>query len=521
MRIACAFRGREWVFETDREEVVIGRPKTGLTTDLDLSVDKAVSRPHARLWAEGEDAWIEDLHSRNGTFVNNEPITGRRKLGPGDVVRIGETSLVLEREKLDAAVVLDARAVRSGPGVQIRETRGAESPAFTPDAGAAETARRLAILYALPLQLATETRLETLLQTIIERAVAAIPGAARGALLVKDSAGKLLLKAHVPPGEPAVSSTLAQRAIESMEAFSWQLGPDPTLSQTELAIRSGMYAPLVWKGEVLGVICVGDGAGPGVFDNDALQFLVAVAHHAAMALVQRHMQDELHRNAVLLGRLLTNFSPQVRTRLLERASRQRLHLGGERSEVTILSSDIRGFTRVSAGMDVGDVVDLLNDYFSLLVTAIFANGGTVAKFMGDAILAVFGSPEPDPDQHEKAVRAAVAMQAAMREANVEREAGHQVTCDIGIGLHCGEVLHGFIGSEDRMEFTVIGDAVNLATRYCDVAPAGAILMSPEMHEWVWKIVHAEPTTIKTKHEGDLRGFRVNGLREIAPPARRD
>ena len=244
---------------------------------------------------------------------------------------------------------------------------------------------------------------------------------------------------------------------------------------------------------------------PAGFDNEALQFLVAVAHHAAMAIGQRRMQDELHQNAPL-GRLLTNFSPQVRTRLLERAGRQRLQLGGERSEVTILASDIRGFTRLAAEMDVGDVVDLLNDYFSVLVDAIFEYGGTVDKFVGDAILAVFGSPEPDPDQHDKAIRAAVAMQAAMRKANAERQAARQVTCDIGIGLHCGEVLHGFIGIPGP-------DGVH---RHRGRGEPGHPLLrrgrrrrhpdEPGPHERVWKIVHAEPASIKTKHGEDLRGF---------------
>lgn len=513
MRIACAFRERQWVFETEAPDVVIGRPKAGVVIDLDLTPDQTVSRPHARLCQQGEDVWIEDLHSRNGVLVNDEVIADRRRLHRGDVVRVGETTLSLaEEETLEHTVMLEEPALRSDAGVLIGERRGAESPAFSHDPSTAKAARRLAILYALPLELGAETRLETLLQTIVERVVAANPGASRGALLVRDASGHLLLKAHVPPGEPAVSLTLAQRAMDSREAFTWRRGVDPTVSQSELALRSGMYAPLLWKGEVLGVLCLDGEAGAAMFDDEALQFLMAVAHHAAMAIAQRQMQDELDRTATLLGRLLTNFSPQVRTRLLERAGRQRLHLGGERSEVTLLCADIRGFTRLSAGMDVGDVVDMLNDYFSLLVEVIFRHGGTIDKFVGDAILAVFGSPEPDPDQHDRALRAAVDMQAAMGDANIRRAASHQVTCEIGIGLHCGEVLHGFIGSQERMEFTVIGDAVNLVSRYCDGAAAGAILMSPEMHERGWKVVHTEPVSLVTKHGAELRGFRVKGLR---------
>jgi len=153
-------------------------------------------------------------------------------------------------------------------------------------------------------------------------------------------------------------------------------------------------------------------------------------------------------------------------------------------------------------------VDLLNECFASLVEAIFKYDGTVDKYIGDAILAVFGSPEPDPQQHDKAVRAALEMQAAMTDLNETRARRGDVTCQIGIGVHCGEVLHGFIGTAERMEFTVIGDAVNRTSRYCDGAGPGEVLISPEVYELVWRQVEAERTSIPTKHEGDLPAYRV-------------
>ena len=166
--------------------------------------------------------------------------------------------------------------------------------------------------------------------------------------------------------------------------------------------------------------------------------------------------------------LLRQFSPQVAERLLRH--RGCLRLGGERSEVTVLCSDVRGFTNLTKDMDPDEVVEMLNAYFARLIPIIFAHNGTVDKYVGDAILAVFGSPEPDVQHHEKAVRAAVGMQAAMREVNTERTARGLTICGIGIGVHCGQVLHGFIGALERMEFTVLGDAVNRAARYCDGRP---------------------------------------------------
>lgn len=516
MKVRCTFQDRQWTVECGGDEVIIGRARGEQTVHLDLSPDQTVSRPHARLFAEKGDWWLEDLGSRNGTHVNGELVSGKRRLGSGDVVGVGETTLTLEGLESDRTESIPVPAATPPPrDVAITVARAAHEPAFTHDVASEESARRLSILYSLPLELGAETQLEALLQSVVERAVGAIPGAGHGALLVREPDGKLLLKAHVPSGNPAASITLARRAMEKQQAFIWRMETDPTVSQTEFPVQSGLYAPLTWGGETVGVLCVGSSEPAPRFDDNALQFLVAVAHHAAMAVIHRRTHDKLEHSSAILGRLLTNFSPKVRTRLLERANRQRLRLGGENSEVTILVSDIRGFTRLTAAMDVADVVDMLNEYFSSLVSVIFKFDGTVDKFVGDAILAVFGSPEPDADQCEKAVRAAVEMQTTMREINERRKATGQTVCDMGIGVHCGEVLHGFIGSHERMEFTVIGDAVNRTGRYCDGAEAGAVVVSPAVHERVWKLVHASPVTVQTKHEGPLPGFQIQGWRGIA------
>jgi adenylate cyclase len=333
--------------------------------------------------------------------------------------------------------------------------------------------------------------------------------------LLKAPSSGLLLKAHLPPGDPSVSTTLAEHAMNCGGGFIWQRAEEASANPVSVLanqIASGIYAPLTWRGETFGVICVDNCRGARQFTDDDLRIAVAVAQHVALAIANHRLREELQSNAALVERLLTNFSPAIHRRLLEKARRGRLKLGGEKSEVTILSSDIRGFTAMTANMDAQDIVDMLNAYFSALVSAIFRHDGTVDKFVGDSILAVFGSPEPDADQHSKAIMAALAMQAAIDEVNEARRSRGLPVCEMGIGIHCGEVLHGFVGSDERMEFTVIGDAVNRTARYCDAAGPKQVLISPDMYQRVWKLVVATQTAINTKHEGNLPAYLVEGLR---------
>jgi adenylate cyclase len=372
------------------------------------------------------------------------------------------------------------------------------------------SANGLTLLCDLPSQIEKETRIEPILQRFLTGLIGAIPAAIGGAVLMKGrNEEELLLKAHVSKREPLVNIAAACRAMETKQGFISRL---EKASDTEEP-AFGMYAPLVWKGEVLGVFCVDSADAHRSFESDDLKILVAVAQHACLIINDLRMQDDLKRNAALLERLLTNFSPKVRSRLIERARRGRLQLGGERSEVTLLFSDIRHFTTIAAGMDTDDVLEMLNQCFSVCADSIFKFDGTIDKFIGDAVLAVFGSPDPDPQQHANALGAALRMQKAMAELNRQRKARGQVACEIGIGVHCGEVLHGFVGAAERMEFTVIGDVVNRASRYCSAAKAGELLISPEVYQRVWQRVEASQTTIQTKHEGPLLAYTVKALKE--------
>jgi class 3 adenylate cyclase len=147
-----------------------------------------------------------------------------------------------------------------------------------------------------------------------------------------------------------------------------------------------------------------------------------------------------------------------------------------------------------------------------MVAEVFARHGTLDKFIGDGMLAVYGTFGSIEDAPDRAVETALAMAAALDSMNAHRRAKGLPLLRQRIGLHSGPALVGNVDAGGRMEFTVIGDTVNRATRYCEGAGPGEILMSPQVHQWVWRMVLAEPVNVAIKHEGELPALRLKGLR---------
>ena len=509
INVVTVFQGHQNQAEVDADDIVIGRTVGDASPDLALDFDEQVAGRHMRVWIQDGSTWVEDLGSPGGVMVNGLRIEQPQAVTMADQVVIGETNLML---------------MGSGQGVQSAPSPGdgSDNTEFLikgeVDAGMASmkdirntSERQLDLLFDLPLQFAAERDLSKLFRLVLNKVIEITPGAKRGALLVVDrNKGKLAVRASIPEDDPPISRTLIKRAAAEGKGFIWSAEGEVDFSQSmkALSISTGMYCPLMWQGDVMGVICVDTPENTKSFTDDDLKFLIAVAHYAAAALSNSELQADIEFKNKVQERLLTNFSPKLRSKLVDQARVGELEPGGERSQVTLLMSDIRGFTNTTATMDVQHVVDMLNEYFTELVQAIFENDGTIDKFIGDAILAVFGSPDKDVDQQLKAVKAAMAMQEAVVRVNEKRKARGDVCCDLGIGLHYGEVLHGFIGAEDRLEFTVIGDTVNRTARFCDGARKGMIVISPELHDFVQDRFEFKELTFPTKHEGDFKGFEV-------------
>jgi len=349
-----------------------------------------------------------------------------------------------------------------------------------------------------------------------------IPNATRGAVLLPDGRGKLLLKAHWPQGEHSVSMTWVKQAFDNRQAFLWSVPEEDAAAEATLhsayfyKVQSAIYVPLTAGQEVLGVIYVDNHLIRDAFETADLELMKVLAAQVAQFIKHRVLNREDNRQTDMRSIFMRQFPPKVAERLAGKYSREKI--GGERADpVTILVSDVRNFTALSAQMDPDAVVRMINEMFDALVPIVFEFDGVVDKFVGDSVLAVFGSPEPDDQQWEKAVRAALEMQNAIRMLGEGRRARRLPEFEIGISVHSGEVIHGFIGSQQRTEYTIIGDAVNKASRFCDGAGPGEIVISEPVFEQVFDFVDVVPKSIKTKHadvEPTLKAYVVKGIRDM-------
>jgi adenylate cyclase len=240
-------------------------------------------------------------------------------------------------------------------------------------------------------------------------------------------------------------------------------------------VRSTICAPLVAESGVHGALYA-DRLDPfAAFKADDLELITAVAAQTAVAVENARAHERLAREEVAranYGRFLPEY---VVKQMLEHP--ESFKLGGVNQNITVLFADIRGFTRLSEHANPEKVVQLLNKYFSAMTDIIFAHGGTLDKYLGDGLMALFGAPTATPQDATNALNAAVAMQRRVISINQELRAEGFNEIGIGIGLHTGEATVGYIGSERRSEYTAIGDTVNTAARLESNSKAGQILVS--------------------------------------------
>ena len=355
MRIVASYRGLEREWETRELEVVFGRADEKSPAVLDLAPDQKVSRSHGRIWEEGGLYWIEDLDSRCGTHLNGVDIKGRGKhqLRLGDLVVVGNTTLRVEPSRPrgtanqtkyleEGTLILPDTADAEAPVAIAKDVSATLVTAVPAEVVGEEAARRLRVICDIPLQLAGKTSRESLLRLVVDRLGEVLPSCTSVGLVLREpQSDALLLKAYRSDGICSVSETLARRAVKTRKAFIWNRGVTGDISGTLLSgpIAVGMYAPLLWQEEVLGVVCADSHNPDAAFSEDDLRLMVMLAQYAAMTIANHDLQEKLQRESAVKANLLRHFSPAVADRLL--SHRGQLQLGGERRQVTLLCSDIR------------------------------------------------------------------------------------------------------------------------------------------------------------------------------------
>jgi adenylate cyclase len=236
-----------------------------------------------------------------------------------------------------------------------------------------------------------------------------------------------------------------------------------------------MSAPLVGSQRLLGILYVDNLHRKSAFTQDELNVFALVAAQAASAIDNAVAHEQLAESAIQRSALERFLSPDVVEMIA--ANPSGVKLGGINQKVSVMFADIRGFTTLSERMAPEKVVEVLNEYFTRVTDVIFDNGGTLDKYIGDAVMAVFGAPISKGNDAANAVKVAIEIQRLLVEMNRDAAARTWPELQVGIGINTGIVTAGNIGSPRRIDYTVIGDTVNTASRLMSNAAPGQIMIS--------------------------------------------
>ncbi|HEX8265198.1 MAG TPA: adenylate/guanylate cyclase domain-containing protein [Pyrinomonadaceae bacterium] len=519
--------GREWEQELQpRRTYSIGRaPDNQIVLH-----DPRASRRHAQIrWSEAAGFIVIDGYEVNGetrrsvnkVFVNGQPQL-EKPLVSGDQILVGGSRLVFVYPNGGSGELLfedkplgNTQFLMSAEDV-MRSVSRPRIPQFSnAPKGEMEDLRRkaqiLGLLYEMSKTLGSVFDLKTLFAKATEIVFEVTP-ADRAVAMLADEKGELKSIASKTRDESLrvltdrlpVSRTVTRKAMtDKMAILSQDARQDAQFSGSESivsqGVRSTICAPLVAESGVHGVIYA-DRLDPfAAFSEDDLALISAIAAQTAVAVETARAHERLAREEVARANYGRFLPPFVVQKLLENP--ESFTLGGTNQLITVLFADIRGFSRIAERERPEKIVRLLNRFFSEMTEIVFAHGGTLDKYIGDEIMSLFGAPTVTSDDASNAVSAAIEMQKRLIELNVELKTDGFEQIGVGIGLHTGEAIVGYVGSERRSEYTAIGDTVNLASRLQANALAGQILLSGVTAQAVagkFSLLPRTPITVKNR-----------------------
>ena len=502
-----------------KNEITIGR---GTENDIVL-LDQTISRNHARIAKTREGYLLTDLGSFNGTELNDHPIQ-TVILRNQDQIKIGSAKLVfLTQEEMPSSrsgsLILNSeegfekgelRVVKSSSktggrldsqGLLVFAEAGKGQPPqkhqISDDMSSLERNNKvLYVLYEISRQLNSIHDFNELLNKIMDLIFVVIDADYGFLVLTGEEGTDELLPVVIKSKHPHIqtkeglkaSRTIINRVIHDKVALLTSNAMDDSRLDHARSIqiqqiRSAMCVPLWRKDLIIGVIQLESARLENQFTQKDLELLTAIGTQMAMVIEQASLNEKIREEERMRSRLERFHSPQVIEMILKSGQETKdsfmepIYL-----TATILFMDINGFTRLAEQMPPREVNMILNQHFTQMTEIIFEHDGTLDKFTGDGLMAVFGAPMEKKDDAERAIRAAKAMIQGTKDMMKSTKEEQRFT--IRIGINTGRVVAGNIGSPKRLDYTVIGDAVNTASRLESMASPNEILIGEETYRLV-------------------------------------
>ena len=483
-------RGATHEYKLFEGRAIVGR---GQNCDVVIN-DESISRQHASLVIGREQVEVTDLQSRNGTYVDGRAVREATLQG-GEPLSFGDVTATIER-RADVSAATPKPQSFSADHTMYRQLGDTSPP--TSAVRIVEAPRLINLLSEVARTLVATRPVQDILNRVIDLLLAHVP-AERACLALAQPGtqaltSQIVRRADGRPSQPVQISrtvleiTLSQRiAVLTSDAHQ-----DPRFdgSQSVLLsdVRSLICGPLYAGEELIGLLYV-DNPVSRQFAEADLELFSAIANYAAVAITQGRLAERLREESERRERLQRYHSPAVVERIMaQRQGEGADVLPAQDRDISVLFADLVGFTSLSETLPPADVAALLNRFFSEMTEAIFAEEGTVDKFIGDAILAVFGAPVEQTDHARRAVRAAQAMRRAVARLNA---AGGQ-PLRVRYAINSGVAIAGDVGSARRREYTVLGDVVNTAARLEALAQPDQIIVSRATYDRITPAIAATP-----------------------------
>ncbi|HXF95949.1 MAG TPA: adenylate/guanylate cyclase domain-containing protein [Gemmatimonadales bacterium] len=490
--------------------LVVGR---AVTSDVPI-YDPTISRRHAEIALTPHGVRVKDLGSSNGTFLNGARVT-EAEAGPNDVITFGKVAFRVKDVTAPARPQVvpslsEFAGVRPAPGGtivrQLPVSPSGGVPAIVEDrpSGASH----------LKVTAPTQQELDRLLDKVIDFTFQVMNVDRVSILLLDERTGELVPRvSRSRTGDASaarhVPQSIARKAVaERVAILSDNAAADDRFKGKSIliqSVRSAMCTPLLGSDQkALGILYVDNQTATHSFTDEDLEFLIAFSGLTAVAIENSQLSERIRREALVLSNFQRFFAPNLAAQIAQQEGQ--VQLGGQKRPVVIFFSDIRNFTPLSEAMSPDTIASLLTEYFTEMVEIVFEHAGTLDKFMGDAIMALWGAPIAHEDDADRAMTCALAQLEALEKMNAKWQEQGRPQIGIGIGINFGEVFAGYIGSDRRLEYTVIGDAVNTASRLCSSAGPNEILITEAFYRALKRPPKVEP----------LEGIQVKGKSRAIP-----